>query len=263
MSKLKDDPVVSVINSSTVPAAQEGASGFASVLSEVVKAAKTKSSRPSKFVTSVLSVSDDRSRVKVKLCTGRVIDVPMSILKNVTFLGTASSGDESWGIAAGELDLSTDVGILIQQMAHEIIHLSRSLQTAQEGLLRSHATDANKPLVRAEESPATTPKTAETPFDNVLPEQIVKIPITALAGFPHAVVYAAPFSQYIQQWSVFNTVNCYLTQSPTIIETGGPAGRPAQILEIQFVVDAAHGTPLYTTYNAQLVLDLTLAQFTT
>jgi hypothetical protein len=262
MSQLKDDPVVSVANSSTVPAVQGGASGFASVLSEVVKAAKTKSARPSKFVTSVLSVSDDRSRVKVKLCTGRVIDVPISILKNVTFLGTASSGDESWAMAAGELDLSTDVGTLIQQMAHEITRLSRSLQTAQ-GLLRSHATDTNKPLAHAEESQATNPKTAMTPFDKVLPEQIVKIPITALAGFPHAVVYAAPFSQYIQQWSVFNTVNCYLTQSPTIIETGGPAGRPAQILEIQFVVDAAHGTPLYTTYNAQLVLDLTLVQFTT
>jgi hypothetical protein len=162
MSKLKDDPVVSVVNSSTVPAAQGGASGLASVLSEVVRAAKTKSARPSKFVISVLSVSDDRSRVKVKLCTGRVIDVPMSILKNVTFLGTASSGDESSGIAAGELDLSTDVGILIQQMAHEITHLSRSLQTAQEGLLRSHATDVSKSLARAEETPATTPKTAKT-----------------------------------------------------------------------------------------------------
>jgi len=42
---------------------------------------KTKMARPSKFVTEVMSISDDRSRVDTKLCTGRVIDVPVSILQ--------------------------------------------------------------------------------------------------------------------------------------------------------------------------------------
>jgi hypothetical protein len=232
-------------------------------LFKLSNAAKTNLVHRSHFVTSVLSVSDDRSSVKVKLCTGRIIDVPTSVLKNVTPLGTATSGSESWGIASGEIDVSTGVGILIQEMAHEITRLSRSLQITQGALLRLRGTDTNKPLTRAEDTTATDSKTSVVPFDQVLPEQIVKIPFTGLAGFPKAVVYAAPFSQYIEEWSVFNTVNCYLTQSPQIIETGGPAGRPPQVLEIQFVLDAAHGTPIWSTYNAQLVLDVKLVQFTT
>jgi hypothetical protein len=40
-------------------------------------------------------------------------------LKNTTYLGAVSHENESWGLAAGDIDVSTDGGMLIQQMAHE------------------------------------------------------------------------------------------------------------------------------------------------
>jgi len=231
-------------------------------LSEVVKGVNTKLARRSEFVTSVISVADDRSRVKVKLCTGKVIDVPMSILKNVRYLGSAKTEEDSFEIASGEIDISTDTGILIQQMAHEITRLSRSLHASQERFLLLQNPEKNK---AAQIDHAEAPKSAKrvAPFDTTLPETIVKIPFTGIAGFPKAVTYGVPTSQYLQDWSIFLLKNCFLTQPPQVIETGHDGNRPDRPIEIQFVLDAAHGTALFTTYNAQLELDVVLVQETT
>ena len=111
-------------------------------LSEVVKGVNRKVSHRSDLVAAILSVSEDRSWLKVKLCTGRVIDVPVSVLKNVVPLGTAKSDDESFGIASGEIDVSTDAGKLIRQMADEVIRMSRLLETAHHRL-RLHEAGMN------------------------------------------------------------------------------------------------------------------------
>src|SRR5437764_1184215 len=96
------------------------ASRMEEAMSELAAGITTGQVRAPNFVTSVVSISKDRSSVKVKLCTGSLMDVPVSILKNVTHLGTVTNEEECLGIASGEIDVSTDIGKLIQTMAREI-----------------------------------------------------------------------------------------------------------------------------------------------
>jgi hypothetical protein len=231
-------------------------------LSEVVKGVNRKVSHRSEVVAAILSVSDDRSWLRVKLCTGRVIDVPVSVLKNIVPLGTAKSEDESYGIASAEIDVSTDAGMLIRQMADEVLRMSRLLETAHHRL-RLHEAGKTGAGAGATESQIMRPTTTLSSADTVLPETIIKIPFSGVAGFPKSVYYGKPTFQYIQQWSVFQLLNCYLTQPPIIVATGHDGNRPDRITEIQFVLDAAPGTPLGAAYNATLELDLVLVQETT
>lgn len=231
-------------------------------LSEVVKGVNSKVSRQSELVAAILSVSEDRSWLKVKLCTGRVIDVPVSVLKNIVPLGTAKTEDESFGIASGEIDVSTDAGKLIRQMADEVIRMSRLLETAHHRLrLQEAGITANH--TGARESQITGPLATLASSDTVLPETIIKIPFSGIAGFPKSVYYGKPVFQYIQQWSIFQLLNCYLTRPPNVVATGHDGNRPDRVMEIQFVLDAAPGTPLGASYNATLELDLVLVQETT
>jgi hypothetical protein len=226
-------------------------------LSEVVKGVNRKVSRRSELVAAILSVSEDRSSLKVKLCTGRVIDVPVSILKNIVPLGTAKSDDESFGIASGEIDESTDAGKLIRQMADEVIRMSRLLETAHHRLRLREAG------ITGAHNGTNTSQITRPSSDTVLPETIIKIPFSGIAGFPKSVYYGKPVFQYIQQWSIFQLLNCYLTQPPIVVVTGHDGNRPDRVAEIQFVLDAAPGTALGATYNATLELDLVLVQETT
>ncbi len=191
------------------------------------------------------------------------MDIPMSILKNVKALGTAKTEEESFEIASGEIDVSNDAGMLIQQMAHEIIRLSRSLQTAQERYLQAQNPHVQKTVAQVDYAQAHRSTKKVSPFDTVLPEAIVKIPFSGIAGFPTAVTYGVPTAQHLQDWSIFLLKNCFLTQPPQVIATGHNGNRPDRPIEIQFVLEAAHGTPLFTPYNAQLELDVVLVQETT
>lgn len=231
-------------------------------LSELGAGFSSKAVRRSQFVTSVLSITEDHSSAKVKLCTGAVIDVPTSILKNVTYLGTVTNDNECLGLASAEIDVSTDVGMLIHQMAQELNRVSRSLQVTQEGLARLQDAGINKGSAQSEEVAAAGPRTRVTPSDNVLPSIAVKIPFQGIAGDPYApylIFYQAPRYQYIQDWEVIGMVNCYFRFPPMV---GGIDGQ-GRTLGLQFFPDAAHGTPLGTNYSATVVLYVTLVQLTT
>ena len=65
-------------------------------LRELATALATAKSRPASFMASVVSISEDQSIAKVKLCTGAIFDVPVSILKDVIHLGTMTSGANAW-----------------------------------------------------------------------------------------------------------------------------------------------------------------------
>jgi hypothetical protein len=212
------------------------------------------------FTTSVMSISEDHSSVKVKLCTGGVIDVPISIVKNVTHLGTVTTGDECRSIASGEIDVSTDVGKLIQQMADEINGLSRSLEAAR----RLQGTDVNRISSAAEKSAIVRLKTDIAPSDTVLPRSLVLIQWDGIAGDPYSpyfVFYQAPPHQYLSSWEVIGLVNCFFKSPPVIadyenFDPNKPDG-------LQFFPDAAHGTPIGTRYTGAIKLSVVLVQETT
>jgi hypothetical protein len=234
--------------------------GIEDALSDLSKGIGSKKAAASPFVASVLSVSEDKSRLRVRLCTGRAIDVPVSILKNMSALGTVSTEDESFGVASGEIDISTDSGRLIQQLADEISRLSSLLDIARQRLRAPSASTAASAAVQADQG--NRPATIQL-SDTVLPATIVKIPFSGIAGFPKPVDYGKPTFQYIQDWSIFQLLHCSLTQPPRVVATGHDGNRPDRVTQIEFILDAAPGTPLGTAYNAQLQLSVTLVQETT
>jgi hypothetical protein len=105
------------------------------------------------FTVQVISISDDGNRVKVQLCTGTVIEVPASMLKGVTPLGTLECSGQRKTLAMGWLDHSTDAGKLINQMAAEIQRLARSLQTLKARSLigRSPSVSSSRPTLRGQQ----------------------------------------------------------------------------------------------------------------
>jgi hypothetical protein len=235
-------------------------SNIENALSELSKGIGNRTSRTPTFMASVLSVSDDKSRLRVRLCTGRVIEVPVSILKNISALGTVSTDDESFGLTSGEIDVSTEPGELIQQLAEEISRLSRLLDIAHQRLRPSTSSPTGSSAAAADQ--VQTPATIKS-SDIVQPATIVKIPFSGVAGFPKPVDYGKPTFQYIQDWSIFQLLHCSLTQPPRVVATGHDGNRPDRVAQIEFVLDAAPGTPLGTAYNAQLQLNVVLVQETT
>ena len=220
-------------------------------ISAIATGISTEQARQPVFAASVVSIAPDRSMAKVKLCTGSVLDVPMSLLKKVTHRGTATSGEESLGLASAEIDVSTDVGMLVQQMAREVERLSRALQTAKERLRIAQSTETN-----------AEPATSAIPFDVVLPPTGVKISFDGIAGNPDRpafVFYQAPPFQYIQDWEVVGIVNCYFKFPPIV----GGIDAEGRTLGLQFFPDARHGTPLGTPYTGSIIVNVTLVQLTT
>jgi hypothetical protein len=230
------------------------ASRMEEAMSELAAGITTGQVRAPNFVTSVVSISKDRSSVKVRLCTGSLMDVPVSILKNVTHLGTVTNGEECLGIASGEIDVSTDIGKLIQKMAREIHRLSNSLEAAQEGLRRSVVTDTTKFAASSEETATAKARAKIIPFDTVLPLKIVKLPVNGIAGGGYNFTfYQPPVFQYIQEWEVIAHPGCFFTDPPFVNADG----------VVVFFVDASHGTPLGTAFTATIILSVVLVQRTT
>lgn len=177
-------------------------------------------------------------------------------------LGTVEDDKGRRGIAVGEFDVSTDAGILLQQMAHEITRLSRSLHITQDRLRRPQGPDMNRTLAQVEEVATVKSNTSVAPLDTVLPEIAVKVPFSAIAGSPYFFEYTAPANHYVQSFSVVGLGNCFLVKPPYVYRgTVGHSGW--QITGMGFDLDAAHGTPLGVRYNANLTLIVVLVQQTT
>lgn len=231
-------------------------------LSKLAFGLKAEKARIPGFVTSVLSVSDDHSSVKVKLCTGGIIDIPVSILKQVSDLGTVTTGDQCLGIASGEIDVSSDVGKLVWQMAHEIDRLSRALETTQDALRRVQSSEIDNKSASSQETPAVRAKTSLTPSDTVLPLTVIKIPFSGIAGdpfHPAFVFYQAPAHQYINEWEVIAHPNCFF-KSPPIV---GGIDADGKTIGLQFFPDAIQGTPIGNSYSATITISVVLVQRTT
>lgn len=244
----------------TAVALKNSQSTVEQVLSAIATGISTEQARPPVFAASVVSIAADRSMAKVKLCTGSVLDVPMSLLKRVTHRGTVTSGDESLGLASAEIDVSTDVGVFVQQMAREVERLSRALQAAKERLRIAQGAQTNDAPIPAGDASASA--TSAIPFDIVLPPTAVKITFDGIAGDPYKpylVFYQAPPFQYIQDWEVIGIVNCYFTSPPVV----GGIDAHGRALGLQFFPAARHGTPLGTPYSASIIVNVTLVQLTT
>src|ERR1700687_233487 len=235
---------------------------IAQALTDIAAGIKREQARPAVFVASVVSIAEDHSSTKVKLCTGCILDVPMSILKKVTHRGTVRSGDECLGIASGEIDVSTDVGVLIQQRAHEIDRLSHALQASKEGLRHAQGADINNISTPSDETPIAGTRTSATPFDIVMPPTAVKVTFDGIAGNPNRpafVFYQAPPFQYIKEWEVIGIVNCFFRFPPIV----GGIDAEGRTLGLQFFPDARHGTPIGTPYTGTIIVNVVLVQLTT
>jgi hypothetical protein len=116
-------------------------------------------------------------------------------------------------------------------------------------------------LAPTEAIPAADLSENIVPFDTVLPETVIKLPFTAVAGVPHSIQYYTPNSfQYVKKLDI-QPIRCFQTRSPRVI--GWVFNRPDEPLAIEFELEAAHGTPLGTNYSAELDLYVTLEQLTT
>lgn len=231
---------------------------IAETLSDLSADMETKRTRPRAFVASVVSLSADHAMASVKLCTGSIIDVPLSVLKKVKHLGTVSTDEECLGLAVGEIDASTAVGKLIEQMARELERLSRSLDSARDGAPVTGAHVGEEPTPPEVASNANPSQTI-APFNSVLPPITVKIQVNGIAGNPYrpgVVVYQAPPYQYFSEWEVLALQNCFFKSPP--IQVDSPVGH-----ELHFFPEAAHGTLLGTPYSATITLYVVLVQRTT
>jgi len=166
--------------------------------------AATKKVHPSnfdspRFVASVTSVSNDRSTIRIKLCTGAFLDVPTAVLKNPIYLGTASHQNERWGLGSGEIDVSTGTGMLIQQMAHEITRLCRLSHSSRERSSRVQGTETNSLSAQTEQPPGEKKKSKLPPFDTELPPQSIKLSFDGVAGTPVTIRYTTPPTQYYRR----------------------------------------------------------------
>ena len=249
----------------TTPAKASSRTSVEETLSALDNGIKAGTVLQSQFVTSVVSITEGRSHAKVKLCTGRMFDVPISLLKNVADLGSVEDDAGRRAIAVGEFDISTEAGVLLQQMAHEMTRLSHSLSIARNRLRRRHDInlDTSKTLAMAEDVPAAASKITVTPFDTVLPGVSIKVVFKAVSGTPHYITYNAPDFQYIQTASIRidNLVSCYISYPPSV--NAYITGHRDQTLGFSFGLEAEHGTPLGVTYEGWVYINVVLVQLTT
>jgi hypothetical protein len=100
---------------------------MADAFSGLAKRLQTKPNRRANFAASILSISDDHTHLRAKLCTGSVLEVPVSLLKNIVHLGSADSESDHLEIVSADIDVSSDGGMLTMQLAHEIARLASLL----------------------------------------------------------------------------------------------------------------------------------------
>jgi len=232
------------------------------VLSDLTKGMKAEPVRNSRFTGSVVAVSDDHSRIRVRLCTGSFLDVPTSVLKNLRHLGTTGQNGEQLGLVVGDLDTSTDAGVLIHQMGLEITRLSQLMR----GSSTVQGAETGSVTVRGD---AVDPNRVKPDFGTVvLPPETIKMSFNGIAGSPVTLRYHAPPNEFIGfnqgDWTVSNFQNCFLTQPPVLGPwTPMPPSEPLMNAWIEFNCDAAHGTPVGQFYNAYFFLTVVLVELTT
>jgi len=230
-------------------------------LAEISTRLKADRDRPASFVMPVSLVEKDGIGATIHLCTGSTLDIPASAVMNITDLGIADNGRDRFAITGAEIDRATETGRFLHQAAREIHRLSNKVQKLQASLAerRPLAHSATEQLPT--QDPALEALPAVAPFDRTLPSSTIKIPFWGTAGNGQIISYVPPFSQYIAQWKVSGLVNCFMTKPPFI--EAYITGHPDQVLGIMFYLEAAHGTPLYQEYFANLVLQVVLVQQTT
>ncbi len=190
--------------------------------------------RAPRFILPVESLSGDKSMARVRLCTGRTMDVPTSVLKRIRPMGHMAAGEEKLALAEGEIDTGTDAGRLLAQTAHEILRLSAPRA--------------------AEQTPHVQP------FDIVAAPSSIKLQFWGTAGTTQVVSYSPPAFHYFKNWSYW-LANCFNVEPPQV--DAWITGHQDEVLGVTFRVDAAHGTPLGTRYYGAITLNLTLVQQTT
>jgi len=244
---------------------------FEKELSALAKELHTRSSAGgSRFGASVVSISHDNSTVRVKLCTGAFLDVPTSLLKNVTFSGTANYESKRLGLGSAEIDLSTDAGMLIWQMAHEINRLCRLLKITEGKFSHLQQKEISKEIsnlpTRVHQPSGGEITRPINPSDVILSPQSFKLVFEGVAGIPVTVRYDTPPHQYFALFFEGNrnagyTVdfldNCFFTRPPV------PQDTPLKTRGISFFCDAAHGTTIGNSYSAAIALTVALVQETT
>lgn len=209
------------------------------------------------FVLPVETVSDDRNSVKVRLCTGGSLEVPIAALKSARRLGHILVDSERLEVASGEIDRSNHSGRLLHQMAIEFQRVAETLQTIRGGASRQ-------------------------PLDYGQPPALIKLPVSGTAGQPVKITYTAPEYHYIQnvlypgdvggiagyvaEYVTFS--GCFLLedQSQLVLTPAPPADpnvRGNLLTGLILTVDAQHGTPLGQKYFASVWIKVTLIQETT
>jgi hypothetical protein len=240
---------------------------FEKELSALAKELDTRSSAGgSRFGASVVSISHDNSTVKVKLCTGAFLDVPTSLLKNVTFSGTANYESKRLGLGSAEIDVSTDAGMMIWQMADEINRLGRLLKITEGKFSHLQQKEITNLPTRVHQPSGGEITRTINPSDVILPPESFKLVFEGVAGIPVTVRYDTPPHQHFALFFEGNSNagyrvdfldNCFFTRPPV------PPDTPLITRRISFFCEAAHGTTIGNSYSAAIALTVALVQETT
>jgi hypothetical protein len=231
---------------------------MADAFSGLAKRLQTKLNRRANFAASILSISDDHTHLRAKLCTGSVIEVPVSLLKNIVHLGSADSENDHLEIVSADIDVSSDGGMLAMQLAHEVARLATLLGNVREQLSVASGTGVRYSSSESVNLTQDNLVKAAVPLDTPLPYSVIKLPFQGTAGSPYKLWFTAPPFQYLTDWSI-NLVHCILKQPPAVI-VATPQGNPTLIF---FWADAPPGTPLGATYNGEVDVFGVLVQETT
>jgi hypothetical protein len=230
------------------------------------------------FVLPVESVAEDRQSVKVRLCTGGSLEVPIAALKSAKRLGHALVDSQRFEIASGEIDRSSSSGRLLHHVAVELQRAAGTLQTIRGGAPAA----TSSPVAPMAAKPRPANQTAPRPFDYTVAPITIKLPVSGTAGQPVTVTYHAPQYHYIQNLlypgdvgDIAGFVTEYVTftgcffienQSKLILTPAPPSDPNVHgnlLTGVAITVDAQHGTPLGQFYFGSVWLKVTLIQETT
>jgi hypothetical protein len=230
--------------------------GSVTTAHQIAVALRKERPRATQFALQIESFSENSTMARLRLCTGGRLDLPTYLAKTLVPTGHVEYGKERHALVLAELDVSTDEGKAVREIARELSRVSMKLRAAQNQIRRGRSPGALPPSEQnaIPEEAAFPP----IPFDINLPVREVKVSFFAIAGDPETVMYDAPHDQYIASFRVLELSNCRLTFAPytQFLERGQPT-------EICFPVDALHGTPLDQRYFGTILLQVALAEFTT
>ncbi|HTQ02415.1 MAG TPA: hypothetical protein VMI54_01120 [Polyangiaceae bacterium] len=218
--------------------------------------------RSNRFVASVVALTADRASARVRLCTGKLLDVPLSLIKSVRNLGQTASGEEQAALVAAEFDTSTAAGRFVADLAAELERLTRSLVPPAEGGRRSLFTDQQLVHGKAgKPAPTLKPEPTDTRIGRSLykvSSAPVIVPSTAYLS------WRAPPGQYLALESSeapeFTQLNCIIEEvDPSYMELrGGFVINGYSIFARQ-----PPGIPYGQVWTANIFIEATLNQATT